>query len=171
MDEAAISDAALLAQLEEMNTQLSEDSRSVVTVEMHVEADRRPDVTEPEPESDHEMESTQRFGSHSGLSSEAMAHWSSVLKTWELNVAKRPAVLSRLVQNGVPPMLRGLVWQHLAAGYPQVNNWVVLSGEPDPTYAELLAMDSSDEKQMAKDIARTCTEPPKRRFSPPSNAI
>ena len=61
-------------------------------------------------------------------------------------VKKNPKQLTQMIQKGVPPALRGLIWQLLAKSK---------DAQLEASYAELLKSTSSHEKQINRDMSRT----------------
>lgn len=61
-------------------------------------------------------------------------------------VKKSPKQLTVMIQKGVPPAIRGLIWQLLAQSK---------DAQLEATYADLLKETSSHEKQIQRDMSRT----------------
>ncbi|GAA6063308.1 hypothetical protein JCM10212_006718 [Sporobolomyces blumeae] len=72
--------------------------------------------------------------------------WGKVMSDYEEVARTQPKELSRAIQRGIPPALRGMTWQLMAAA-------------KDPTletvYQDLLAQTSPHEKSIARDLSRT----------------
>src|SRR5690242_17336520 len=73
-------------------------------------------------------------------------YWGSLMHDYNGVVKKNPKQLTQMIQKGVPPALRGLIWQLLAKSK---------DGQLEATYAELLKSTSSHEKQIQRDMSRT----------------
>ncbi|ORZ27147.1 rab-GTPase-TBC domain-domain-containing protein [Lobosporangium transversale] len=73
-------------------------------------------------------------------------YWGSLMHDYDGVVKKNPKQLTLMIQKGVPPALRGLIWQILAQSKnPQL----------EADYAELLKATSLHEKQINRDMSRT----------------
>ncbi|GAA5982181.1 hypothetical protein JCM11641_000612, partial [Rhodosporidiobolus odoratus] len=72
--------------------------------------------------------------------------WGRVMSDYEGVAREQPRELSRAIQKGIPPALRGMTWQLMAAA-------------KDPTlesiYSNLLSQSSPHEKSIARDLNRT----------------
>ncbi|GAA5876163.1 hypothetical protein JCM1840_007056 [Sporobolomyces johnsonii] len=72
--------------------------------------------------------------------------WGRVMSDYEEVARTQPRELSRAIQKGIPPALRGMTWQLMAAA-------------KDPTlesvYSSLLKQTSPHEKSIARDLSRT----------------
>ncbi|CEQ40743.1 SPOSA6832_02373 [Sporobolomyces salmonicolor] len=72
--------------------------------------------------------------------------WGRVMSDYEEVARAQPRELSRAIQKGIPPALRGMTWQLMAAA-------------KDPTlesvYSSLLKQKSPHEKSIARDLSRT----------------
>ncbi|KAF9572628.1 GTPase-activating protein [Mortierella alpina] len=73
-------------------------------------------------------------------------YWGALMHDYNGVVKKNPKQLTQMIQKGVPPALRGLIWQLLAKSK---------DGQLEATYAELLKSTSSHEKQIQRDMSRT----------------
>ncbi|KAF9367265.1 GTPase-activating protein, partial [Mortierella sp. AD011] len=73
-------------------------------------------------------------------------YWGALMHDYNAVVKRDPRKLTMMIQKGVPPALRGLIWQLLAKSKdPQLEG----------TYAELLKSSSAHEKQITRDMSRT----------------
>ncbi|GAA5842082.1 hypothetical protein JCM9279_002780 [Rhodotorula babjevae] len=81
---------------------------------------------------------------------EAMAidwdFWGRVMNDYEEVARTQPRDLSRAIQRGIPPALRGMTWQLMAAAKDANLEFV---------YSELLKQSSPYEKSIARDLSRT----------------
>ncbi|GAA5908384.1 hypothetical protein JCM8208_006178 [Rhodotorula glutinis] len=81
---------------------------------------------------------------------EAMAidwdFWGRVMNDYEEVARTQPRDLSRAIQRGIPPALRGMTWQLMAAAKDANLEFV---------YSELLKQSSPHEKSIARDLSRT----------------
>jgi hypothetical protein len=73
--------------------------------------------------------------------------WSKLLTEWQINPTIYPKVVIEVERNGVPEVLRGVVWQ-LLAGCEDDNNLL-------EKYRVLVTLESTYEKSIEKDIFRT----------------
>ncbi|KAF9998158.1 GTPase-activating protein, partial [Entomortierella chlamydospora] len=73
-------------------------------------------------------------------------YWGALMHDYNAVVKRDPRKLTVMIQKGVPPALRGLIWQLLAK-----SKDLQLEG----TYAELLKSSSAHEKQITRDMSRT----------------
>ncbi|KAF9287768.1 GTPase-activating protein [Mortierella alpina] len=73
-------------------------------------------------------------------------YWGALMHDYNGVVKKNPKQLTQMIQKGVPPALRGLIWQLLAKSK---------DSQLEATYAELLKSTSSHEKQIQRDMSRT----------------
>ncbi|KAF9105040.1 GTPase-activating protein [Mortierella sp. GBA35] len=73
-------------------------------------------------------------------------YWGSLMHDYSGAVKKNPKQLTVMIQKGVPPSLRGLIWQLVAQSK---------DAQLEATYAELLKETSSHEKQIQRDMSRT----------------
>ncbi|KAG0300138.1 GTPase-activating protein [Dissophora globulifera] len=73
-------------------------------------------------------------------------YWGALMHDYNGVVKKNPKQLTQMIQKGVPPALRGLIWQLLAKSK---------DAQLESTYAELLKSTSSHEKQINRDMSRT----------------
>ncbi|KAF9437237.1 GTPase-activating protein [Entomortierella beljakovae] len=76
----------------------------------------------------------------------AIDYWGALMHDYNAVVKRDPRRLPMMIQKGVPPALRGLIWQLLAK-----SKDLPLEG----TYAELLKSSSVHEKQITRDLSRT----------------
>ncbi|KAJ9118572.1 hypothetical protein QFC22_003792 [Naganishia vaughanmartiniae] len=72
--------------------------------------------------------------------------WGSVMSDYELVARTRPKALSRAIQEGVPAVVRGTIWQLMSA-----SKSITL----EATYSALLKLPSPHEKAIQKDLSRT----------------
>ncbi|KAK4336235.1 Anion/proton exchange transporter GEF1 [Rhodotorula toruloides] len=72
--------------------------------------------------------------------------WGRVMNDYEEVARTQPRELSRAIQRGIPPALRGMVWQLMAAAKDENLEFV---------YSELLKQSSPHEKSIARDLSRT----------------
>ncbi|KAK4704438.1 ecotropic viral integration site 5 protein, partial [Phenoliferia sp. Uapishka_3] len=72
--------------------------------------------------------------------------WGAVMNDYEHVASTQPRELSRAIQQGIPPALRGMTWQLMSASKDQ---------ELEATYAALLKQTSSHEKSIGRDLGRT----------------
>ncbi|KAK9895924.1 RabGAP/TBC [Cystobasidium minutum MCA 4210] len=72
--------------------------------------------------------------------------WGEVMSDYEGIAKTRPRDLSKAIQNGIPPALRGMMWQLMSA-----------SKDPhlEATYSQLLRLPSTHEKAILRDLNRT----------------
>ncbi|KAF9932713.1 GTPase-activating protein [Modicella reniformis] len=73
-------------------------------------------------------------------------YWGALMHDYNAVIKKNPRQLTQMIQKGIPPALRGLIWQVLAKAKDP---------ELEAKYAELLKETSSHEKQINRDINRT----------------
>ncbi|KAF9184179.1 GTPase-activating protein [Haplosporangium sp. Z 11] len=73
-------------------------------------------------------------------------YWGSLMHDYNGVVKKNPKQLTQMIQKGIPPALRGVIWQLLAKSK---------DGQLEASYAELLKDTSSHEKQIQRDMSRT----------------
>ncbi|KAF9200902.1 GTPase-activating protein, partial [Haplosporangium sp. Z 27] len=73
-------------------------------------------------------------------------YWGALMHDYNAVVKRNPRQLTTMIQRGVPPALRGLIWQLLAKSKDQ---------NLEGTFAELLKSTSSHEKQITRDMSRT----------------
>ncbi|KAF9127800.1 GTPase-activating protein [Mortierella sp. 14UC] len=73
-------------------------------------------------------------------------YWGSLMHDYNGVVKKNPKQLTVMIQKGVPPTIRGLIWQLVAQSK---------DAQLEATYAELLKETSSHEKQIQRDMSRT----------------
>jgi hypothetical protein len=73
--------------------------------------------------------------------------WSKLLNEWQMNPTIYPKVVIELERNGIPEVIRGVVWQ-LLAGCEDDNNLL-------EKYRVLVTLESTYEKSIEKDICRT----------------
>ncbi|BGP18694.1 hypothetical protein JCM10213_006915 [Rhodosporidiobolus nylandii] len=72
--------------------------------------------------------------------------WGKVVGDYEGVAREQPRELSRAIQKGIPPALRGMTWQLMAAAKDANLEFV---------YSELLKQSSPHEKSIARDLSRT----------------
>ncbi|GAA5867063.1 hypothetical protein JCM3774_004375 [Rhodotorula dairenensis] len=72
--------------------------------------------------------------------------WGRVMSDYEGVARSCPKELSRAIQQGIPPALRGMTWQLMAAAKDENLEFV---------YSELLKQTSPHEKSIARDLNRT----------------
>ncbi|GAA6028944.1 hypothetical protein JCM8097_001518 [Rhodosporidiobolus ruineniae] len=72
--------------------------------------------------------------------------WGRVMNDYEEVARMQPRELSRAIQKGIPPALRGMTWQLMAAAKDPNLEFV---------YSELLKQSSPHEKSIARDLSRT----------------
>ncbi|BGP50515.1 GTPase-activating protein [Rhodotorula kratochvilovae] len=72
--------------------------------------------------------------------------WGRVMNDYEEVARTQPRELSRAIQRGIPPALRGMTWQLMAAAKDANLEFV---------YSELLKQSSPHEKSIARDLSRT----------------
>ncbi|KAI1320208.1 GTPase-activating protein [Mortierella claussenii] len=73
-------------------------------------------------------------------------YWGALMHDYNGVVKKNPKQLTQMIQKGVPPALRGLIWQLLSKSK---------DAQLEANYAELLKATSSHEKQINRDMSRT----------------
>ncbi|RCN29125.1 hypothetical protein ANCCAN_25119 [Ancylostoma caninum] len=106
-----------------------------------------------QPTGDDESDSDEPLLSGSGNVSkdcpeELMKQWTECIEEWKKNEGgEKPAIVSSLILNGVPDVLRGEVWRLLAK--------VHLDPELVNTYHLLLGKDCPSEQVILRDIHRT----------------
>lgn len=72
--------------------------------------------------------------------------WGAVVQDYEEVARTRPKDLSRAIQQGIPPVIRGPIWQLMSSSK---------STDLEETYKALLKLTSPHEKAIHKDISRT----------------
>ncbi|GAA5954989.1 hypothetical protein JCM8115_005588 [Rhodotorula mucilaginosa] len=72
--------------------------------------------------------------------------WGRVMSDYEEVARSQPRELSRAIQRGIPPALRGMTWQLMSAAKDENLEFV---------YSELLKQTSPHEKSIARDLNRT----------------
>lgn len=72
--------------------------------------------------------------------------WGAVVQDYEEVARTRPKELSRAIQQGIPPVIRGPIWQLMSSAKDT---------ELEETYKALLKMTSPHEKAIHKDLSRT----------------
>ncbi|KAF9934120.1 GTPase-activating protein [Linnemannia zychae] len=122
----------LLARLDAQNSVLEQDPKRRITSESSSELDRA-------------------FGhakEESGPAGEDVDwdYWGSLMHDYNGVVKKNPKQLTIMIQKGIPPTVRGLIWQLLAQSK---------DAQLEATYADLLKETSSHEKQIQRDMSRT----------------
>lgn len=78
------------------------------------------------------------------------AFWGVVVQDYEEVARTRPAELSRAIQQGIPEVIRGSIWQLMSSSK---------SPPLEETYKELLRRVSPHERAITKDLARTSSHP------------
>ncbi|KAF9362391.1 GTPase-activating protein [Mortierella sp. NVP85] len=73
-------------------------------------------------------------------------YWGALMHDYNGMAKKNPKQLTQMIQKGIPPSLRGLIWQVLAKSK---------DGELEAKYADLLKETSAHEKQINRDMNRT----------------
>ncbi|GJJ73741.1 ecotropic viral integration site 5 protein [Entomortierella parvispora] len=119
----------LLARLEAQNSMLEQDSKRRATTES--EMDRALGHAKEESTSGEDVD---------------WDYWGALMHDYNAVVKKNPKQLTQMIQKGVPPALRGLIWQLLAK-----SKDIAL----EEKYAELLKSTSTHEKQITRDMSRT----------------
>lgn len=74
------------------------------------------------------------------------AFWGTVVQGYEQVALARPKELSKAIQQGVPPVIRGAVWQLMSSSK---------SLDLEEAYKALLKLSSPHEKAIMKDLNRT----------------
>ncbi|KAG0051231.1 GTPase-activating protein [Gryganskiella cystojenkinii] len=118
----------LLARLEAQNSILEQDSKRRLTT-------------------DTEMDRALGHAKEESTSEDVdWDYWGALMHDYNTVVKRNPKQLTQMIQKGVPPALRGLIWQLLAK-----------SKDPalEDKYAELLKSTSTHEKQISRDMSRT----------------
>ncbi|WWC85885.1 uncharacterized protein L201_000752 [Kwoniella dendrophila CBS 6074] len=72
--------------------------------------------------------------------------WGSVVQDFEIVAREKPKDLSKAIQMGIPPVIRGAIWQLMSSSK---------SIQLEETYKALLKIPSSHEKSIKKDLNRT----------------
>ncbi|KAM0755646.1 RabGAP/TBC [Meredithblackwellia eburnea MCA 4105] len=72
--------------------------------------------------------------------------WGAVMSNYELVASTQPRELSRAIQQGIPPALRGMTWQLMSASKDQ---------DLETVYSSLLKETSPHEKSIGRDLSRT----------------
>ncbi|WVO18389.1 hypothetical protein L204_106105 [Cryptococcus depauperatus] len=72
--------------------------------------------------------------------------WGSVVQSFEEIAIARPKELSKAIQQGIPPVIRGAIWQLMASSK---------STTMEENYKALLKLSSPHEKSITKDLNRT----------------
>ncbi|WWC66780.1 uncharacterized protein I206_100685 [Kwoniella pini CBS 10737] len=72
--------------------------------------------------------------------------WGSVVQDFESVARERPKELSKAIQMGIPPVIRGAIWQLMSSSK---------STPLEETYKALLKIPSTHEKAIKKDLSRT----------------
>ncbi|ODN76152.1 hypothetical protein L202_06074 [Cryptococcus amylolentus CBS 6039] len=72
--------------------------------------------------------------------------WGSVVQSYEDIAVNQPKELSKAIQMGIPPVIRGAIWQLMSSSK---------SSDLEESYKALLKMESSHEKAILKDLNRT----------------
>ncbi len=72
--------------------------------------------------------------------------WGEIIADYEKVATEQPRELSRAIQKGIPPALRGMVWQLMSASKSQ---------DLEGLYATLLTQTSPHEKSIGRDLSRT----------------
>ncbi|KAF9578801.1 GTPase-activating protein [Lunasporangiospora selenospora] len=105
------------------------------------------DPTKNQESNDAEMDRAIGFAKEESASEDVdWDYWGALMHDYNAVAKKNPKQLTAMIQKGVPPALRGLIWQLLAKSKdPQL----------EATFAELLKSSSSHEKQIIRDMSRT----------------
>lgn len=74
------------------------------------------------------------------------AFWGAAINNYEEVATNQPRELSRAIQQGIPSMLRGSIWQLMSASKDL---------DLENTYAGLLKETSPHEKNIRRDLSRT----------------
>ncbi|KAJ8102595.1 rab-GTPase-TBC domain-containing protein [Lipomyces tetrasporus] len=99
-----------------------------------------------------EFEKLRRSKSYSGAESDddlaaiEWEFWTSIVADYPNMARSHPSELTRAVQNGLPPPLRGTIWQLMASSKSQLL---------EDVYSSLLTESSPHEKGIRRDISRT----------------
>ncbi|WVW81887.1 hypothetical protein I302_103886 [Kwoniella bestiolae CBS 10118] len=96
-------------------------------------------------ESEHE-DTTQEEGGGGGEEMVDWNFWGSVVQDFEVVARERPKELSKAIQMGIPPVIRGAIWQLMSSSK---------STPLEETYKALLKIPSTHEKAIKKDLNRT----------------
>jgi hypothetical protein len=72
--------------------------------------------------------------------------WGAVVQDYEDVARNRPKELSKAIQQGIPAVIRGAIWQLMSSSK---------SPELEDTYKSLLKSTSPHEKAIVKDLSRT----------------
>ncbi|KAI9287687.1 rab-GTPase-TBC domain-containing protein [Umbelopsis sp. AD052] len=130
-------DEMLLARLEQQNTELRKDPKNRVLQNLQREAVRR------------SVENLKQDKANKGADSEGdydWEFWALCLSNFQHITRSQSRVLATNIQRGIPPSLRGMIWQ-------------MFSKSKDPAleshYRDLLRRDSPYDKMIQRDLART----------------
>ncbi|CAG8435539.1 3691_t:CDS:2 [Ambispora gerdemannii] len=85
--------------------------------------------------------------------------WGLIISDYESVAKSQPRQLSRMIQKGIPPALRGMIWQLMSKSK---------DAELESTYAQLLKETSAHEKLIMRDLNRTF---PKHEYFQDQNGI
>ncbi|KAF9437973.1 GTPase-activating protein [Entomortierella beljakovae] len=118
----------LLARLEAENSMLEQDSKRRLT-------------------SDSEMDRAIGHAKEESAEEDIdWDYWGALMHDYNGVAKKNPKQLTQMIQKGVPPALRGLIWQLLSKSK---------DAQLESSYAELLKATSLHEKQINRDMSRT----------------
>ncbi|KAF9109233.1 GTPase-activating protein [Mortierella sp. AM989] len=118
----------LLARLEAENSMLEQDNKRRLTI-------------------DSEMDRALGHAKEESVEEDVdWDYWGALMHDYNGVVKKNPKQLTQMIQKGVPPALRGLIWQLLAKSK---------DAQLEASYAELLKATSQHEKQINRDMSRT----------------
>ncbi|KAG0225699.1 GTPase-activating protein [Actinomortierella wolfii] len=122
----------LLARLEAQNEMLEQDTKRRLAIEQEKRQQMEKALGHAKEES----------------SGEAIDwdYWGALMNDYNGVVKRNPKQLTKMIQAGVPPALRGPIWQLLAKSK---------DSQLEATYAELLKATSPHEKQIHRDLSRT----------------
>ncbi|CAG9997856.1 unnamed protein product [Clonostachys byssicola] len=144
-DDTDNSTALLLARLEQENAKLATNPKSV---KVKVEHESTPKKTRP-------PSMAQLRQMVTGPTSPALRYsmlppppmtdlefWAALVKDYQQTAARLPTLLSKKIHKGIPPPLRGVVWQSMsgARDFALEEQYVRLSGESSP-YEPLIGKD------------------------------
>ncbi|KAH8555847.1 rab-GTPase-TBC domain-containing protein [Umbelopsis sp. PMI_123] len=130
-------DEMLLARLEQQNSELRKDPKNRVLQNLQREAVRR------------SVENLKHDKANKGIDGEGeydWEFWALCLSNFQHITRSQSRVLATNIQRGIPPSLRGMIWQ-------------MFSKSKDPVlesqYRDLLRRDSPYDKMIQRDLART----------------
>ncbi|KAG0141122.1 hypothetical protein CROQUDRAFT_136313 [Cronartium quercuum f. sp. fusiforme G11] len=72
--------------------------------------------------------------------------WGSVMNDYEQVAKEQPKQLSRAIQSGIPPVLRGMMWQLMSSSK---------DADLEAVYSQLLSKPCPHEKAIGRDLSRT----------------